>query len=112
MAENLNFETREGESRCYDNDSLNCKKYGRLYTWAALMDTLTTGYGYYKVGSTSRGALLADASEWDVTSGSWGRFRDLRKYVYFWTQTEYAREGQREKGLYGLYRGINSAVVH
>ncbi|MCQ2109246.1 MAG: hypothetical protein MJZ05_10855 [Fibrobacter sp.] len=41
MAENLNFETREGESRCYDNDSLNCKKYGRLYTWAALMDTLT-----------------------------------------------------------------------
>lgn len=147
MAENLNFETREGKSRCYDNDSLNCKKYGRLYTWAALMDTLTTRYGYYKVGHTNRGvcpldwhvptnkewetmitkfnyksngALLADASEWDekdstevftdefgfsaLPAGQWDatgslkQYKDLREYVYFWTQTEYAKEGEREKG--------------
>lgn len=37
MAENLNFET--GNSYCYNNDNSYCKKYGRLYTWAASMDS-------------------------------------------------------------------------
>ena len=31
MAENLNYEA-EG-SKCYDNDPVNCAKYGRLYNW-------------------------------------------------------------------------------
>ena len=54
MAENLNYET--GNSYCYNN-SANCTKYGRLYTWAAAMDsvgTLTTngkGCGYKKTCS-------------------------------------------------------------
>lgn len=30
MAENLNYKT--ADSKCYDNDIYNCKKYGRLYT--------------------------------------------------------------------------------
>ena len=33
MAENLNFKVQN--SRCYDNDKTNCKKYGRLYKWKA-----------------------------------------------------------------------------
>lgn len=71
MAENLNFETREGKSYCYDRDTLNCKKFGRLYTWAALMDTLITGYGYYKYGHTNRGVCPMDwhvptTKEWEV----------------------------------------------
>ena len=37
MAENLNFET--GNSYCYNNDNSYCEKYGRLYTWAASMDS-------------------------------------------------------------------------
>ena len=37
MAENLNYET--GVSYCYNDDSANCDKYGRLYTWAAAMDS-------------------------------------------------------------------------
>ena len=55
MAENLNYET--GNSYCYNNNSANCTKYGRLYTWAAAMDsvgTLTTngkGCGYKKTCS-------------------------------------------------------------
>ena len=36
MAENLNYET-DG-SFCYD-ESANCRKYGRLYSWAAAMDS-------------------------------------------------------------------------
>jgi len=36
MAENLNYATAEG-SGCYDNDSNNCAKYGRLYTYQTSM---------------------------------------------------------------------------
>jgi len=36
MAENLNVKTKDG-SWCYNNDSTNCEKYGRLYDWLTLM---------------------------------------------------------------------------
>ena len=46
MAENLNYaypkasETAtDSISFCYDNDTANCTTYGRLYTWAAAMDS-------------------------------------------------------------------------
>ena len=53
MAENLNYET--ANSWCYDDVTSNCATYGRLYTWAAAMDSAGTwstngkGCGY---GST------------------------------------------------------------
>jgi uncharacterized protein (TIGR02145 family) len=37
MAQNLNYETEN--SYCYDDKNFNCVKYGRLYTWAAAMDS-------------------------------------------------------------------------
>ena len=37
MAKNLNYET--DESYCYKDDPANCREYGRLYTWAAAMDS-------------------------------------------------------------------------
>ena len=40
MAENLNYES--AKSWCYGKDSANCTKYGRLYTWAAAMDSVGT----------------------------------------------------------------------
>ena len=36
MSKNMDVETSEG-SWCYDDETENCKKYGRLYTWAAAM---------------------------------------------------------------------------
>ena len=51
MAENLNYaytgvKFREGTNHesdstswCYNNDVSNCDKYGRLYTWSAVMDS-------------------------------------------------------------------------
>lgn len=49
MAENLNYAYKAGGSiygnACYDGDSDNCIKYGRLYTWGAVMDTVKTGCG-------------------------------------------------------------------
>ncbi|SOE75708.1 major paralogous domain-containing protein [Fibrobacter sp. UWT3] len=44
MAENLNYSDSvaspnlQGGSWCYNNDDLNCDKYGRLYSWSAAMD--------------------------------------------------------------------------
>lgn len=57
MAENLNFDPGQGGSGnakydwswCYGNDQNNdpkrCDVTGRLYTWAAAMDSVTTGCG-------------------------------------------------------------------
>lgn len=55
MAQNLNYAytgvpfyyedeniTSDSTSWCYDNDPANCTKYGRLYTWAAAMDSVGT----------------------------------------------------------------------
>jgi uncharacterized protein (TIGR02145 family) len=47
MAENLNYKTEDGASRCYptsgntntsDADNANCTTYGRLYNWATAME--------------------------------------------------------------------------
>ena len=41
MAENLNYDYNEGtaKSYCYNDEQESCAKYGRLYTWAAAMDS-------------------------------------------------------------------------
>ena len=54
MAENLNYET--GSSFCYKDLTKYCTEYGRLYTWAAAMDSAgtwsTNGKGCGWMGST------------------------------------------------------------
>lgn len=40
MAENLNYKTQG--SYCCNNNVSNCARYGRLYTWAAAMDSIGT----------------------------------------------------------------------
>lgn len=48
MAENLNYSDSlsypglKGRSWCYENSANSCTKYGRLYTWAAAMDSAGT----------------------------------------------------------------------
>ena len=53
MAQNLNYAytdvpykrgdyTSDSTSWCYNDDANNCSKYGRLYTWAAAMDSVGT----------------------------------------------------------------------
>ena len=51
MAENLNYAdstmtpSLKGGSSCYLHDQDYCAQYGRLYTWAAAMDSVKTGCG-------------------------------------------------------------------
>ena len=42
MAENLNFKT--DSSYCYNDSSKYCKKYGRLYSWAAAVNACPDGW--------------------------------------------------------------------
>jgi uncharacterized protein (TIGR02145 family) len=42
MAENLNFESID--SWCYNNDTINCKQYGRLYSWEAAKTACPAGW--------------------------------------------------------------------
>ncbi len=42
MLENLNINT--ANSWCYDDNPINCTKYGRLYTWAAAKAACPTGW--------------------------------------------------------------------
>ena len=90
MAENLNYAytgvpydkdnyTSDSISWCYNNDASNCSKYGRLYTWAAAMDSAGTwttngkGCGFrnecsptYPVrGICPEGWHLPSETEWD-----------------------------------------------
>ena len=89
MAENLNYAytdvpykrldyTSDSTSWCYKDDANNCSKYGRLYTWAAAMDSVGTwstngkGCGYNKTcsptypvrGVCPEGWHLPDSTEW------------------------------------------------
>ncbi|MBQ9225930.1 MAG: fibrobacter succinogenes major paralogous domain-containing protein [Fibrobacter sp.] len=93
MAENLNYAytgvpykytyidssyTSDSTSWCYGNDPANCSRYGRLYTWAAAMDSVGTwsangkDCGYYKGcsptfpvrGICPEGWHLPDTTEW------------------------------------------------
>jgi len=42
MAENLNCDA--SGSKCYDNDPVNCAKYGRLYDWETAMKVCPSGW--------------------------------------------------------------------
>jgi len=78
MAENLNYETEN--SYCYRNSADSCAKYGRLYTWAAAMDSAgkfsKTGKGcgdnttcsptYPVQGICPKGWHLPSESDWET----------------------------------------------
>ena len=91
MAENLNYAyigipynysgyTFDSTSWCYGDNPANCTKYGRLYTWAAAMDSVGTwstnskgcGYGttcsptYPVRGICPEGWHLPDTTEWNA----------------------------------------------
>ena len=78
MAQNLNYEMVN--SFCYNDDSVNCSKYGRLYLWSTAMDSAgiwTTngkgcGYGmtctptYPVRGVCPEGWHLPTQTEWNT----------------------------------------------
>ena len=97
MAENLNyaytdvpydfgFNRSDSTSWCYDNAAKNCSDYGRLYTWAAAMDSVGTwsssgkGCGYGSTcsptdpvrGICPEGWHLPSKAEWETLAAAVG----------------------------------------
>ena len=87
MKENLNFDYKvDGASYgsyCYNNSADSCAKYGRLYTWAAAMDSATTYCGFGKSctathpvqGICPSGWHLPDTTDWhDLIVAAGGQY--------------------------------------
>lgn len=98
MAENLNFKTTS--SYCYNDSVSYCSKYGRLYTWAAAMDSvgawsdngIRCGYRsacfptYPVRGVCPQGWHLPSYSEWEVLLTAVGETKKLNSNHYIWTE--------------------------
>jgi uncharacterized protein (TIGR02145 family) len=85
MAENLNYAA--SGSKCYENNSENCKKYGRLYDWNVAMKACPSGwhlpsYAEWDVlmatvdGTETAGKKLKAKSGWDSCEGKSGNGTD------------------------------------
>ena len=107
MAENLNYDdsvktkSLKGNSWCYDNSTANCDKYGRLYSWAASIDSVALynegdgvdcGNGKYckqlptKRGICPEGWHLPDTTEWRKLYANLGNspYAMQEKGYYYW----------------------------
>ena len=131
MAENLNYETET--SACPDGDSRNCKRLGRLYTWAEAKTVCPDGWrlptkedfealvvaqsradlalksrdGWFKKGNGSDAlgfrALPAGYR------GADGKFNGIGGYAYFWSATEDAEN--RESNAFYLFLSFSSEAA-
>ena len=114
MAENLNYaytgipykiddDASDSTSWCYVNDSANCAKYGRLYTWATAMDSVGMwstngkgcGYGetcsptYPVRGVCTEGWHLPTQTEWKaLLAAVHGQSAKMLKSTSGWNDDE------------------------
>lgn len=115
MAENLNYDIQGAD--CYNDSSINCETYGRLYTWDMANEVCPKGWhlatddDWYLLsfaygGNCSSGkALKSDSELWTNTKkrgtnvslfnglpagmkGSAGGYFGLGNSVIFWSATE------------------------
>jgi uncharacterized protein (TIGR02145 family) len=116
MAENLNYNASGSE--CYINSSVNCDKYGRLYSWSAAMKACPSGWVLPSEddwkdlrvavgGWEASGLHLKTESGWNgsgngldtygfaalpggryASSGTSGNFTSIGVTGYWWTSTE------------------------
>ena len=102
MAENLNFNTLDKQSFCYDKEGVNCQQLGRLYNWKAAVSACPKGWRlpsdkewnklYVRLGNTKEAynALKKDGyMGFDAEFGGWRahdlRFRHKGERAYFWS---------------------------
>lgn len=75
MAENLNFATLDGQgSWCYEGESKNCERFGRLYSWSTSMD-LSSSYLEEKWNVAKEGYKGICPIGWHIPSErEWAKF--------------------------------------
>jgi uncharacterized protein (TIGR02145 family) len=125
MAENWNCNV--GSSVCYDNKPANCAKYGRLYNWTTANGVCPPGWHLpsdaewttltdYVGGSSTAGIKLKSTSGWSNDGNgtdaygfsalpggyglSYGRFKLVGDYGYWWSATEYSASSAYLRCMY------------
>ena len=115
----------DSTSWCYFNDAANCAKYGRLYTWAAAMDSVGTwstngmGCGYYMEcsptnpvrGVCPEGWHLPDATEWYAlidAVGGWATAGIMLKSTEGWNDYYGSGNGSDNFGFSALPAGLRN----
>lgn len=103
MAENLNYDNGEG-SFCYYDDTTNCRKYGRLYTWEKAKSAVPDGW--HLPSEDEIKVLLNGGNErsfyFKIIQGGFSGFnallggydnilkhKDIDYSTFFWLSTEY-----------------------
>ena len=92
MIDNLNFDIPDS-SACYDGDSLNCEKYGKLYTFAAAQNACPEGF-HLATDEDFDALTPIDVAEFAVTIVFGGYFNQngicalSGEGTYLWTATE------------------------
>ncbi|MDD3875859.1 MAG: FISUMP domain-containing protein [Bacteroidales bacterium] len=135
MAENLNYTTSSG-SWCYDNNTSNCTKYGRLYDWNTALTACPSGWHLpsdaewtqlttYLGGESVAGGKLKEigSTHWfrpnaDATNETGfsalpggnryynGTFLNVGRSGYWWSSTEYSSSDARNRYLH--YNGTHA----
>lgn len=126
MAENLNYATEA--SVCPDGDSRNCKRLGRLYTWADAKTVCPEGWRLptksdfaQLLTQPNAGAALKSRDGWfkkgngtdefgfnalPAGYGTGGKFDGIGGYAYFWSATEDVENP--ESNAYYLFLSFSS----
>jgi uncharacterized protein (TIGR02145 family) len=121
MAENLNYAT--GNSWCYDNESSNCAKWGRLYDWRTARSACPSGWhlpsdedwkgldalpakgirtqSWSGTNATGFNALSAGSHSSD------GSFGNAGSYAFFWSSTENGAQFAWSRYLHADYETLN-----
>ena len=127
MAENLNYSDSTnypsmlGRNWCYKNSLDNCSKYGRLYTWAAAMDSVGTfstngkGCGYGKTcsptypvrGICPEGWLLPTSAEFRTLFDAVGGQQTVGKMLKSTSGWKSNGNGEDAFGFSALPAGYN-----
>lgn len=113
--DNANFDIPDS-SACYDGDSLNCEKFGRLYTFAAAMDACPEGF---RPATDEDFSALSPESQaaFAVTVRFGGYFNQsgictlLGEGTYFWTSTEEDASRGFVRNLFSDAEALDKASV-
>jgi len=74
MARNLNYHTAKG-SWCYDDDTSNCGKYGRLYDWETAKKVCPSGWYLPSYQEWNSLVFTATKDDMCITGGGWAGMR-------------------------------------
>ena len=113
MAENLNHEVT-GRSRCFNDSSIYCDKFGQLYTWATAIDKPESVCGYEHDCNLPDGKIkgvcpddwhLPSKKEWEdlfKAVGETGNAGKVLKSDSGWVDDKYTGNSGNGDDLYGF----------